>query len=89
MAYIYSVFYINLLEPWYKPLLEKNFRLSPIKHPKVVGERYKVKAILRHKSVKNKLQYKIKWLKWPAEDSIWEPADYFNNCKHLLKEYWD
>jgi len=55
MAYIYLVFHVNLLELWHKPPLEKNFRLGPIKHPKVVGERYKVKAILRHKSVKNKL----------------------------------
>jgi len=55
MAYIYLVFYVNLLEPWHRPLLEKNFRLGPIKHPKVVGERYKVKVILRYKSVKNKL----------------------------------
>jgi len=36
-------------------LLEKNFRLGPIKYLKVVGERYKVKAILRYKSIKNKL----------------------------------
>ena len=55
MAYIYPVFYINLLEPWHKLLLEKNFCLGLIKHPKVVGERYKVEAILRYKSVKNKL----------------------------------
>jgi len=55
MACVYLVFYINLLELWYRPPLEKNFRLGPIKHPKVVGERYKVKAILYYKSVKNKL----------------------------------
>ena len=83
------MFYINLLEPWYKPLLEKNFCLGPIKHPEMVGERYEVEAILRHKSVKNKLQYEVKWLGWPAEDSTWEPADYLDNCEHLLEEYWD
>ena len=55
MAYIYLVFYINLLELWYRLLPEKNFYLGPIKHPKVVGEWYKVKAILRYKSIKNKL----------------------------------
>jgi len=55
MARVYLVFHVNLLELWYRPLPEKNFRLGPIKHPKVVGERYKVKAILRYKSVKNKL----------------------------------
>jgi len=55
MAYIYLVFYINLLEPWYRLLLEKNFRPGPIKHPKVVGEWYKVEVILHYKSVKNKL----------------------------------
>ena len=55
MAYIYLVFYVNLLEPWYRLPLEKNFWLGPIEHPKVVGERYEVKAILRYKSVKNKL----------------------------------
>ena len=87
MAWIHPVFYISLLEPWYKPLLEKNFRLGPIKHPKVVGERYKIKAILCHKSIKNKLYYKVKWLRWPAKDSTWEPADYLNNYEQLLKEY--
>jgi len=55
MAYIYLVFYINLLELWYRLPPKKNFRLGLIKHPKVVGERYKVKAILRYKSIKNKL----------------------------------
>jgi len=55
MAYIHLVFYINLLELWYRLPLEKNFHLGPIEHPKVVGERYKVKAILYYKSVKNKL----------------------------------
>jgi len=55
MAYIYLVFYVNLLELWHRLLPEKDFYLGPIKHPKVVGERYEVKAILRYKSVKNKL----------------------------------
>jgi len=55
MAYMHLVFYINLLELWHRLLLEKNFRLGPIKHLKVVGERYKVEAILYYKSVKNKL----------------------------------
>jgi len=49
------VFYINLLELQYRLLLEKNFCLGLIKHPKVVGEQYKVKAILRYKFIKNKL----------------------------------
>ena len=70
MARIHLVFYMSLLEPWHKPPPEKNFRLGPIEHPKVVGERYKVKAILYHKSIKNETLYKVKWLKWPAEDSI-------------------
>jgi len=55
MAYMYLVFYINLLELWHRLLLENNFRLGLIKHPKVVGERYEVEAILRYKSIKNKL----------------------------------
>ena len=63
MAWIHPVFYINLLKPWYKQPLEKNFYLSPIKYPKVIGEWYKIKAILRHKSIKNKFYYKVKWLK--------------------------
>ena len=67
---MYLVFHVNLLEPWYRLLLEKNFCLGPIKHPKVVGERYEIKAILCYKSVKNKLQYKVKWLGWPTKDSI-------------------
>src|SRR6266702_564104 len=68
---------------------QKNFRPGPIEHPEVVGERYEVEAILRHKSVKNELHYEVKWLGWPAEDSTWEPADYLDNCEYLLKEYWD
>ena len=55
MAHINLVFYVNLLEPWHRLPLEKNFYLGPIEHPKVVGERYEVEAILRYKSVKNKL----------------------------------
>jgi len=55
MTYVHLVFYVNLLELWHRPPPEKNFRLGLIKHPKVVGERYEVKAILRHKSIKNKL----------------------------------
>ena len=55
MARVYLVFYINLLELWYRLPPEKNFRLGPIEHPKVAGERYKVEAILCYKSIKNKL----------------------------------
>jgi len=55
MACVHPVFYVNLLELWYRPPPEKNFRLGPIEHPEVVGERYEVEAILRYKSVKNKL----------------------------------
>ena len=89
MACIYLVFYINLLKLQYKLPLKKNFYLGPIKHPRVVGEWYKVKAILYYKSVKNKLQYKIKQLGQPAKDFIQELADYLNNYKYLFKEYWD
>ena len=46
---------MDLLELWYGLPPEKNFQLGLIKHPKVVGERYKVKAILSYKSIKNKL----------------------------------
>jgi len=55
MARMHLVFYVNLLELWYRLLPEKNFRLGLIEYPKVVGERYKVEAILRYKSVENKL----------------------------------
>jgi len=55
MACVYLVFYVNLLELWHRLPPKKNFRLGPIKHPKVVGERYEVEVILRYKSVKNKL----------------------------------
>jgi hypothetical protein len=89
MAYMHLVFYINLLELWYRPPPEKNFRPGPIEHPKVAGERYEVKAILRYKSVKNKLQYKVKWLGWPTKDSIWELEGHLNYCEDILKEYWD
>jgi len=87
MAYMHLVFHVNLLEPWHRLPLEKNFRLGLIKHPEVVGKRYEVKAILYYKSVKNKLQYEVKWLGWPAEDSIWEPEDYLKYCEDILKEY--
>jgi len=87
MACMYLVFYVNLLELWHRLLPEKNFHLGPIEHPKVVGERYKVKVILCYKSVKNKLQYKVKWLGWPAKDSIWEPEDHLDYYKDILKEY--
>ena len=60
MAYIYLVFYVNLLELWYRPPPEKNFCLGLIKYPKVVGKRYKVKAILCYKPIKNKVYYKVK-----------------------------
>jgi hypothetical protein len=60
MAYIYLVFYINLIKLWHKLLLKKNFYLGVIKHPKVVSKQYKVKTILYYKSVKNKLKYKVK-----------------------------
>ncbi len=89
MAWIYPVFHINLLELWHKPPLEKNFCLGLIEHPEVVGEQYKVEAILCHKSIKNETLYKVKWLKWLAEDSMWEPVNHLNNCEHLLEEYWD
>ena len=55
MARVYLVFYVNLLELWHRLPPEKNFRLGLIEHPKVVGKRYEVKAILRYKSIKNKL----------------------------------
>jgi len=84
---MHLVFHVNLLELWYRLPPEKNFQLGLIKHPKVVGERYKVKAILCYKSVKNKLQYKVKWLGWPVKEFIWEPEDHLKYCEDILKEY--
>ena len=89
MAYIYLVFYVNLLELQYRLPLEKNFRLGLIEYPKVVGEWYKVKAILYYKPIKNKVYYKVKWLGWPAKNSIQELEDYLNYYEDILKEYQD
>ena len=89
MAWIYPVFHVNLLELWHKLPLEKNFYLGLIEHLKVAGKRYKVEAILYYKSIKNETLYEVKWLKWPTEDSMWEPVDYLNNCEYLLEKYWD
>ena len=61
MAYIYLVFYINLLEPWHKLLLKKNFCLGLIEHPKVVGKWYKVKTILCYKAVEIGLCTCTRW----------------------------
>ena len=52
-----------------------------------MGEQYKVKAILYYKSIKNKLQYKVKWLGQPAKDFIQEPKDHLKYCKNSLKKY--
>ncbi len=89
MAWIYPVFYVNLLELWHKLPLEKNFCLGLIKYPEVIGEWYEVEAILCYKSIKNETLYKVKWLELLIKDFTWELVDYFNNCKHLLEEYWD
>ena len=86
---MHLVFYINLLELQYRLPLEKNFQLGLIKYPKVVGELYEVKAILYYTSIKNKLQYKVKWLGQPAKDSIQELEDHLNYYKDILKEYQD
>ncbi|KAF2182083.1 hypothetical protein K469DRAFT_691685 [Zopfia rhizophila CBS 207.26] len=87
MARIHPIFHISLLESWNDPPQEKNFRPGPIKHPKVEGDQYEVEGILRHKTAQGQLQYEVKWLGWPVEDSTWEPRHHLDNCDELLEDY--
>jgi hypothetical protein len=92
MSRLHPVFNVSLLEPWYPPELESNFRPGTIQIPDdiAVGDRYEVEGILEHKDTQARgREYLVKWLGWPVEDSTWEPANHLDHCEEILREYLD
>lgn len=46
-----------------------------ITNPKNLENRYEVKSIISHKTVKGKRQYLIWWKNYPKKEATWEPED--------------
>ena len=51
------------------------------------GEFYNIEKILDRRSVKGKLEYKIKWEGYSIGESTWEPLENLETAKELVAEY--
>lgn len=54
-----------------------------------VDTQYEIEKILAQRTVKGKLEYRIKWVGYGYEDSSWEPFENIKHCKNKIKEFED
>jgi hypothetical protein len=60
--------------------------LEPEEHPEN-KELHQVDTILRHKTVRVKLQRWIKWDGYSSSENTWEPPENLERCSYLIEEY--
>ena len=49
---------------------------------------YQVEAILAHRYLNDRRQYRVKWTGYPDEQNTWEFADDLIDAIELLQAYW-
>ena len=84
---IHPVFYISLLKPYKES--EKFLRATP-PAPTMLSdnfEEYKVETILDKRTLRNRVQYLVKWVGYPLHDATWELANHLQNAQGKVNEF--
>ena len=84
---IHPVFHVSLLKPYKE--FEEFLRATP--PPPVIlsdnSEEYEVETILDKRTLRNRVQYLVKWVGYPLHDATWEPLENLINCQEKLREF--
>lgn len=48
---------------------------------------YEVEKILGKRTINGKIEYKVKWLNYPLEESTWEPITNLDNSKEMVRKF--
>ena len=74
----------QLLPSKYPPSLLKSVSEDPI----IAGERrYEVEAIVNHRGVPGKYQYRVRWHGYTEDDDTWEDESHFDDV-NVIVSYW-
>ena len=50
-------------------------------------DEYEVETILDKRTLKNKVQYLVKWVRYPLHDATWEPVKNCGNAIDKINEF--
>lgn len=48
---------------------------------------YEVEKILGKRTINGKIEYKVKWLNYPLEESTWEPIRNLENSREIVSKF--
>jgi hypothetical protein len=80
---LYRTFPMSLLKPYSRKEGEKSLR--PVDFDK--KDRFQVKNIRKERGSKKNPQFLVKWQGYLKYDNTWEPFDYLDDYKDLIKEF--
>jgi hypothetical protein len=80
---LYRTFLMSLLESYSRKEGEES--PGPIDLDK--ENRFQIKSIRKERGSKENPQFLIKWQGYPKHNNTWEPLNYLNDCKDLIKEF--
>ncbi|KAJ2925505.1 hypothetical protein H1R20_g11592, partial [Candolleomyces eurysporus] len=85
---IHDVFHATLLSPFFET--EEHGPAHPPPVPEIIDgqEEFEVDAILKHKNVKGKTFYLLRWKDQPISEDSWQPEEDLEHSQELLAEYW-
>ncbi|KAJ3576605.1 hypothetical protein NP233_g306 [Leucocoprinus birnbaumii] len=84
---IHNVFHANLLTPVHENALYGKHYARPPPELEDDEEHYEVEAIVKHKRIRNKLHFLIKWKGYPSSENTWEPETNIDGVAKMLKTY--
>jgi hypothetical protein len=85
---IHPVFNVVKLHPYHPPETEIQAQPPPPPPITVEGEpEYEVEAVLDSRIRRGKLQYLVKWVGYPREESSWEPEDSVANAPERVADF--
>ena len=83
---LHPVFHTSLLKAYQQDKDRKQETSKVILHDGSEG--HLVEAVLNHRKQNGKMQYKILWLGYNAEQATWEPIENLKQIPGLIDSYW-
>lgn len=84
---IHNVFHVSLLEKHTEDTFDR--APAPVPPVEVEGEEeWEVEKILNSRLVRNKVQFKVRWLGFGPELDQWEPKDHLSNAQDKIDQFY-
>ena len=82
---VHPTFHSSLVRPYKGPIDSVCAVQVPLVEPS--DEEYEVQEIMRHRRVRGRFQYLIRWRNYDASSDSWEPEENLENAQQILLSY--